>query len=132
MFHFNRLFTTTSLVLALAASGQAPAADATREAMSIVGSSTVYPFSATVAEQLGKKGLVKTPKVEATGTGGGIKLFCSGLGPNSPDIVNASRRIKKQNLKPVRRPASKTLPRFGSAMTALFWLNQSRPRTVYP
>jgi phosphate transport system substrate-binding protein len=115
MFHFNRLLITSSFVLALAASAQATAADATREAMSIVGSSTVYPFSATVAEQLGKKGNVKTPKVEATGTGGGIKLFCSGLGPNTPDIVNASRRIKKAEFESCQKAGVKDIAeiRFG-------------------
>lgn len=64
-----------------------------REQISIVGSSTVYPFSTVVAERLGEKGF-KTPVVESTGTGGGMKLFCSGVGSNTPDITNASRPIK--------------------------------------
>ncbi|MEY2696094.1 MAG: hypothetical protein RL333_232, partial [Pseudomonadota bacterium] len=68
MLHLNRLFAPLSFILAIASAGPGIAADATRDAMSIVGSSTVYPFSATVAEQLGKKGAFKTPKVEATGT----------------------------------------------------------------
>lgn len=71
------------------------AAEGGRDSISIVGSSTVYPFSAAVAEQFGKKGTFKTPKVESTGTGGGIKLFCGGIGPQFPDIANASRAIKK-------------------------------------
>jgi phosphate transport system substrate-binding protein len=66
-----------------------------RDYINIVGSSTVYPFTATVAEQFGKAGKFKTPKVESTGTGGGIKLFCNGVGVQHPDIVNASRRIKQ-------------------------------------
>lgn len=70
-------------------------AEGGRDSISIVGSSTVYPFSAAVAEQFGKKGKFKTPKVESTGTGGGIKLFCSGIGPQFPDIANASRAMKK-------------------------------------
>ena len=93
---FSRTLRLSALyTISICLSGSVLAAGATRDSISIVGSSTVYPFSATVAEQLGKKGAFKTPKVEATGTGGGIKLFCAGVGPNTPDIVNASRRIKK-------------------------------------
>jgi phosphate transport system substrate-binding protein len=66
-----------------------------RDQIRVVGSSTVYPFTAAVAEQLGKGGTFKTPVVESTGTGGGIKLFCAGVGVEHPDVVNASRRIKK-------------------------------------
>ncbi|MBI5558580.1 MAG: PstS family phosphate ABC transporter substrate-binding protein [Deltaproteobacteria bacterium] len=66
-----------------------------RDTISIVGSSTVYPFSTVVAEQFGKGSNFKTPKIESTGTGGGFKLFCSGVGVDSPDISNASRAIKK-------------------------------------
>src|SRR6187551_3284142 len=65
-----------------------------RDRISIVGSSTVYPFTTTVAEQFGKGGKFKTPTVESTGTGGGFKLFCSGVGVQYPDISNASRAIK--------------------------------------
>ena len=83
--------------LALAASGivilTAGAAEA-RDQLHIVGSSTVYPFSTAVAEEFGKSGKFKTPIVESTGTGGGIKLFCAGVGDDSPDIANASRKIK--------------------------------------
>ncbi len=66
-----------------------------RDYVSIVGSSTVYPFSTTVAEQFGKSSKFATPKVESTGSGGGFKLFCAGVGVTHPDITNASRRIKK-------------------------------------
>ena len=69
-------------------------AQAGRDYISIVGSSTVYPFTTTVAEQFGKGGKFKTPKVESNGTGGGIKLFCDGVGAQYPDIANASRAIK--------------------------------------
>lgn len=65
-----------------------------RDTISIVGSSTVYPFATVVAEYFGKGGKFKTPKVESTGTGGGIKLFCAGEGVQHPDIANASRRMK--------------------------------------
>jgi phosphate transport system substrate-binding protein len=60
-----------------------------------VGSSTVYPFATVVAEQFGKTTDFPTPKIESTGSGGGLKLFCAGVGVEHPDITNASRRIKK-------------------------------------
>ncbi|MGZ9089701.1 MAG: substrate-binding domain-containing protein, partial [Rhodoplanes sp.] len=62
-----------------------------RDQIRIVGSSTVYPFTTTVAENFGKTTGFKTPVVESTGTGGGFKLFCEGVGVNTPDITNASR-----------------------------------------
>ena len=65
-----------------------------RDQINIVGSSTVFPFSTTVAERFGKSTEFKTPVVESTGSGGGMKLFCTGVGENTPDITNASRRIK--------------------------------------
>ena len=71
------------------------AAHANRDYISIVGSSTVYPFATVVAEQFGKTTQFKTPKIESTGSGGGLKLFCSGVGVDHPDITNASRAIKK-------------------------------------
>src|SRR5210317_1521674 len=64
-----------------------------REQISIVGSSTVYPFATVVSERFGKSGF-KTPVIESTGTGGGMKLFCKGIGVNTPDMTNASRAIK--------------------------------------
>ena len=66
-----------------------------RDQIRIVGSSTVYPFTTAVAEQFGKSGAGKTPVVESTGTGGGMKLFCAGVGVGHPDLTNASRAIKK-------------------------------------
>ena len=86
----KRLFITASL-LALTA---VPAL-AARDQIRIVGSSTVYPFTTAVAEAFGKASGMKTPVVESTGTGGGMKLFCSGLGDDKPDFTNASRAIKK-------------------------------------
>ena len=68
---------------------------AARDYISIVGSSTVYPFATVVAEQFGKTTSFKTPKIESTGSGGGLKLFCAGVGVEHPDITNASRRIKQ-------------------------------------
>jgi phosphate transport system substrate-binding protein len=66
-----------------------------RDQIRIVGSSTVYPFTTTVAEQFGKTSGMKTPVVESTGTGGGMKLFCAGVGESHPDATNASRAMKK-------------------------------------
>lgn len=65
-----------------------------REQIRVVGSSTVYPFTTKVAEQLGRTTGFPTPVVESTGTGGGLKLFCGGVGTEHPDVTNASRAIK--------------------------------------
>ncbi len=86
------------LALALAAcqgeNGQV--ASAARDQIRVVGSSTVYPFTTAVAEQFVRRApQFKPPVVESTGTGAGVKLFCSGVGTKFPDIVNASRRMKK-------------------------------------
>ncbi len=74
------------------------AAAAARDQIRIVGSSTVFPFSTAVAEQFGKVTDFRTPVVESTGSGGGLKLFCSGLGIGHPDMTNASRRIKQSEV----------------------------------
>ncbi len=91
--------THTKLLLSAAVAGLMLAgttsAQSSRDYINIVGSSTVYPFTTAVAEQFGRGGQFKTPKVESTGTGGGIKLFCNGVGVQHPDIANASRRIKQ-------------------------------------
>jgi phosphate transport system substrate-binding protein len=68
-------------------------AQAGRDVISIVGSSTVYPFATVVAENFGRRGGFRTPKIEPTGSGGGIKAFCGGVGVAYPDIANSSRRI---------------------------------------
>jgi phosphate transport system substrate-binding protein len=82
-------------VLALAGFALAgPAVAGERDQIRIVGSSTVFPFSTAVAEIFGKTTDFKTPVVESTGSGGGMKLFCAGVGLEHPDITNASRRIK--------------------------------------
>jgi phosphate transport system substrate-binding protein len=88
------LFAVLTLVLTALAAGFVGAQSA-RDYISIVGSSTVYPFATVVAEQFGKTTRYKTPKIESTGSGGGLKLFCAGVGVEHPDITNASRRIKK-------------------------------------
>ncbi|MGB2040534.1 MAG: PstS family phosphate ABC transporter substrate-binding protein [Porticoccaceae bacterium] len=70
-----------------------------RESIEVVGSSTVYPFSTVVAERYGRASGQLTPKIESTGSGGGMKLFCSGVGTNYPDITNSSRRMKSSEFK---------------------------------
>ena len=89
---FKKTFVLAALSAAIVSGGAHAAA--ARDYISIVGSSTVYPFATVVAEQFGRTTKFKTPKVESTGSGGGLKLFCSGVGIEHPDITNASRRIK--------------------------------------
>ena len=86
---FKKIFLLTLINLAFLGTINA------RDQINIVGSSTVYPFSTVVAETFGNKTGIKVPKIESTGSGGGMKLFCKGLGTSHPDITNASRRIKK-------------------------------------
>eukprot|EP00657_Telonema_sp_P-1_P000113 TRINITY_DN101_c0_g1_i11.p1 TRINITY_DN101_c0_g1~~TRINITY_DN101_c0_g1_i11.p1 ORF type:complete len:223 (+),score=81.87 TRINITY_DN101_c0_g1_i11:106-774(+) len=87
-----------AIPLALAGVIAVAAAAEARDQIRIVGSSTVFPFSTTVAETFGKTSGFKTPVVESTGSGGGLKLFCSGVGVQHPDITNASRRIKSSEV----------------------------------
>ena len=87
---------TVSAAVVLTFSGAVSAAS--RDYISIVGSSTVYPFSTVVAETFGKTTGFKTPKIESTGSGGGFKLFCAGVGIEHPDITNASRAIKSSEV----------------------------------
>lgn len=70
-----------------------------RNQIRVVGSSTVFPFATAVAEEFGQTTHFKTPVIESTGSGGGLKLFCSGIGLNHPDVTNASRRIKDSEVK---------------------------------
>ncbi|HAD24254.1 MAG TPA: phosphate ABC transporter substrate-binding protein [Alphaproteobacteria bacterium] len=88
------LMALAGIALASTTVGAAQARDQIR----IVGSSTVFPFSTTVAEEFGRSTQFKTPVVESTGSGGGLKLFCAGVGESHPDITNASRRIKKSEV----------------------------------
>ena len=84
--------------LALSASVALTNAAEARDQIRIVGSSTVFPFATAVAEEFGKTTDYKTPVVESTGSGGGLKLFCAGVGVDHPDIANASRRIKPSEI----------------------------------
>jgi len=89
----------TLAALALSALGLVIAAPAVaRDQIRIVGSSTVFPFATAVAEEFGRSSAFKTPIVESTGSGGGLKLFCAGVGVEHPDITNASRRIKQSEI----------------------------------
>ena len=88
------LKTTNTVALAAVSLAAFSGAAMARDQIRIVGSSTVYPFTTAVAEQFGKAG-GKTPIVESTGTGGGMKIFCEGVGEDKADATNASRRIKK-------------------------------------
>ena len=87
------LLATTAIVISSANIAQA------RDQIRIVGSSTVYPFSSSVAEEFGTTSKNPTPVVESTGSGGGMKLFCKGNGLDTPDITNASRRMKSKEFK---------------------------------
>ena len=84
--------------LALTASVALTSAAEARDQIRIVGSSTVFPFATAVAEEFGKTTDNKTPVVESTGSGGGLKLFCAGVGVDHPDVTNASRRIKSSEV----------------------------------
>lgn len=84
-----------AMALCLLACNAANAHAPSRDRVAIVGSSTVYPFATVVAERFGRSTVFKAPKVESTGSGGGLKLFCKGISAATPDIANVSRRIKK-------------------------------------
>ena len=88
-----------SVVLVTAISAAAMTSAQARDYISVVGSSTVYPFATVVAERFGKTSGMKTPKIESTGSGGGMKMFCQGVGVGTPDITNASRRMKESEFK---------------------------------
>ena len=94
----NPLAIAAAAALALTASVALTDAAEARDQIRIVGSSTVFPFAAVVAEEFGKTTDNKTPVVESTGSGGGLKLFCAGVGVGHPDITNASRRIKSSEV----------------------------------
>ncbi len=87
------------LLAAAAAVGLGLAAEASaRDQIRIVGSSTVYPFAIAVAEDFGRSTSFPTPVIESTGSGGGLKLFCEGVGVGTPDVTNSSRAIKTSEI----------------------------------
>lgn len=93
----NKLILMMGMLMAIPAGAHA------REQIRVVGSSTVFPFVAAAAEQFGRGGTFRTPIVESTGTGGGIKMFCEGVGDRYPDMVNASRQIKDSEREQCRK-----------------------------
>lgn len=95
----------TALAYALVCNAQA----AGRDYIYAVGSSTVYPFTTLVAERFARNTKFPAPKVESTGTGGGMKLFCTGVGVQHPDIENASRRIKQSEFDTCRKNGVKEI-----------------------
>jgi phosphate transport system substrate-binding protein len=88
------LVAASALILA-ACQDQAASGGAARDTIRAVGSSTVYPFATLVGERFAEATGMKKPQIESTGTGGGFERFCGGIGPDTPDISNASRRMKK-------------------------------------
>jgi phosphate transport system substrate-binding protein len=90
--HITKILLAATMAITMASVAHA------RDQISIVGSSTVYPFATIVAEKFGQSSGFKTPVIESTGSGGGIKLFCAGVGLEHPDITNASRAIKNSEV----------------------------------
>jgi phosphate transport system substrate-binding protein len=105
----NSKFIAISAAAAVAGAFAFADAASARDQIRVVGSSTVYPFTTAVAEQLGKTGKAKTPVVESTGTGGGMKLFCAGVGPTHPDATNASRAMKKSEFEDCQKNGVKDI-----------------------
>ena len=114
-------------VLVLAAT---PVVSQARDQIQIVGSSTVYPFSTLVAERFGSNGKFKTPVVESTGTGGGMKLFCQGVGASHPDISNASRAIKSSELENCRKNGVKDIIEVSFGNDGIAFANDSSNKPV--
>jgi phosphate transport system substrate-binding protein len=98
----NLAFAAVSALALSACGGSGGSSAGSRDFVRAVGSSTVYPFATAVAEQVGKAG-GKSPVVESTGTGAGMKLFCAGVGASHPDIENASRRMKASEFADCRK-----------------------------
>ena len=94
----QKIFSYTAVVILVIAFSGPAFAQAGRDYVYVVGSSTVYPFATVVAERFGRSSEFKTPKIESTGSGGGLKLFCDGVGVDYPDVVNSSRAIKQSEI----------------------------------
>lgn len=115
-----------SALFAVALSGAAEARDQIR----IVGSSTVFPFSTAVAEEFGRSTDFKTPIVESTGSGGGLKLFCAGVGVKHPDITNASRAIKSSEVERCEKNGVKTVTEFKIGFDGIVLANSKTAEPV--
>lgn len=142
MKHFALLAATAAAALTLAGCGDQSSsggAGGTRDQIRAVGSSTVYPFATAVAEMFvqGNAGM-KSPIIESTGTGGGMKLFCAGVGAQYPDIANASRRIKKSEFEDCQKNGVKDIVEVQIGVDGLAFAESNRgpglkltPKIVY-
>jgi phosphate transport system substrate-binding protein len=104
----TRMHIIVAAALALAGCGQSATGEgsgetASRQEIRVVGSSTVYPFAVAVTERFQREHPGRRAVVESTGTGGGLNLFCGGVGPQHPDVANASRRIKASEIEQCNR-----------------------------
>jgi phosphate transport system substrate-binding protein len=99
----KKLFAALPLVALLTACGQGGSQGNAAGQLKIVGSSTVYPFTTAIAEEFQRANPGISVIVESTGTGAGLKLFCAGVGANTPDLTNASRRIKTSELEDCKK-----------------------------
>jgi phosphate transport system substrate-binding protein len=121
---------TAALALAACDSQGGGSGGGTRSQIRIVGSSTVYPFTRAVAERFAQSNAsFKAPIVESTGTGGGMKLFCAGIGAQHPDATNASRRIKKSEFDDCQKNGVKNIVELqvGIDGLALIEANSAQP-----
>lgn len=100
-----------------------------RDYIHIVGSSTVYPFVTVIAEDFSKSTNFKTPVVESTGTGGGFKLFCAGIGNNFPDFVNASRKIEKSEIANCNKNGIKSILEIKIGYDGIVLANSNKSKT---
>src|SRR5688500_3202970 len=104
----NRMIIALPLAGLLAACGSGSQSGSTDQ-IKVVGSSTVYPFTKAVAEDFMRANPGLSVIVESTGTGAGMKLFCSGVGNAFPDVENASRPIKKSEYEDCARNGARNV-----------------------
>jgi phosphate transport system substrate-binding protein len=125
-------FLHTLAVLSIAAIGALPSDSHayTRDQISIVGSGTVFPFAALASEEFGKAGRFRTPIVEATGTGGGFKLFCNGDGLDTPDITDASRPMLPEEKETCRKNGVNTITEFAIGYDGIAIARKKQPTTL--
>jgi len=107
-----------------------PMAASARDHIRIVGSSTVFPFVSAAAEEFGRSTDFRTPIVEATGTGGGFKLFCEGIGDNTPDISNASRPIKDSEKKLCEKHGVTAITELSIGFDGIVLANTKQEKTI--
>lgn len=99
----NKFIAALPLAALIGACGQSGSSGGAAGQLKIVGSSTVYPFTTAVAEEFQRANPGISAIVESTGTGAGLKLFCAGVGSSTPDMTNASRRIKASELEDCKK-----------------------------